>query len=140
MNVQKTPKGPPFYIFRHYATYRRLQKHSVKFVLIFFHYFDIARLFRQKIFRKGSAFIFSEFCGRMDVEKYRKVPLSVFFGIVRLYSIFFHQRVPSIFLMICDRRDEKCQSVPLARQSGPTFGFLVCFRRHFDTLKSFCYF
>ena len=26
MDVQKITKGPPFYIFRHYATYRRLQK------------------------------------------------------------------------------------------------------------------
>ena len=28
--VQKIPKGPPFYIFRHYATYRRLQKKNWK--------------------------------------------------------------------------------------------------------------
>ena len=28
MDVQKIPKRPPFYIFRHYATYRKLQKNS----------------------------------------------------------------------------------------------------------------
>ena len=30
MDVQKIPKGALFYIFRHYATYRRLQKNFEK--------------------------------------------------------------------------------------------------------------
>ena len=30
MDVQKIPKGNPFYVFRHYATYRRLQKNFEK--------------------------------------------------------------------------------------------------------------
>ena len=39
--------------------------------------------------------------------------------------------------MICDMLDEKSQSIPLARQFGPTFGFFGCCRReYFDTLKS----
>ena len=35
MDVQKIPRGPPFYIFRHYATYRRLQKIIGKILSIF---------------------------------------------------------------------------------------------------------
>ena len=60
----KNPKGSPFYIFWHYATYRRLQKKFErkfsKFSIIFFSFFrHSATSFRQKNFRKGSAFIFS---------------------------------------------------------------------------------
>ena len=69
----------------------------------------------------------------------KRSPFQFFFEIVRLSLVqfcFLPKGPPSIFLMICDRRDEKCQSVPLAPQSGPTFGFLGCFRReYFDTLK-----
>ena len=75
----------------------------------------------------------------MDVEKKtgfaKKIRIETFFNFFSLKG------PPSIFLMICDRRDEKCQSFPLTRQSGPTFGVLGCFRReYFSTLKSFCYF
>ena len=149
MDVQKTPKGPLFYHFRHYAIYRRLQKNfekkSVKFFLnIFFSLFrHSVTSFRQKNFLKAPPSLFLEFCGKIDVEKYQKVPLSVFFRNCKTFVqfCFSPKGHPSIFLMICDRRDEKCQSVPLAPQSGPTFGFLGCFRReYFDTLKSFCYF
>ena len=39
MDVQKIPKRLPFYIFRHYATYRKLQKNSEKKFGIFFSQF-----------------------------------------------------------------------------------------------------
>ena len=148
MDAQKIPKGPPLTFF---GTVRRTgdftktsKRNSVNFFLHFFSLFrHSATSFRQKILRKGSAFVFLEFYDRMDVEKYRKVPISIFFwNCETFFQFFFHQKVPifSIFLMICDRRDEKCQSVPMARQSGPTFGFLECFRgEYFDTLKTFCY-
>ena len=61
----KNLKESPLYIFRHYATYRRLQKNFEKkigkiFSQFFFHYFDIVRLLLDKRnFRKNSAFIFS---------------------------------------------------------------------------------
>ena len=35
MDLPKIPKRPPFYIFRHYATYRKLQKNSKSFFLVF---------------------------------------------------------------------------------------------------------
>ena len=101
----------------------------------FFHFFDIVRLLLDKKF-SGKVPFFLEFCGRTYVEKCQKVPLSVFFRNCETFVQFcFSSKGPlSIGLMICDRRDEKCQSVP-------TFAFFGCFRRkYFDTLKSFCYF
>ena len=51
----------------------------------------------------------------MDVGKSQRVPLLVFFGIVRLFSKTFiftkGSGPPLIRLMICDRMDEKSQSV-----------------------------
>ena len=42
----KTPKGPPFYIFRHYATYRRPEKKfeekNSKKIRTFFQFFPLA--------------------------------------------------------------------------------------------------
>ena len=87
-------------------TFKKIQKKSVNF-FDFFHYFDIVRLLLdKKNFRKGSAFIFLEFCGRMDVENTKRPPFQFFSELWDFFSFFFHQRVtPSIFLMICDRRD-----------------------------------
>ena len=64
-----------------------------------FHYFDIVRLLLdKKISAKVPPSFFLEFCGRMDIEKYQNVPLSVFFGIVRLFFNFvFQQRAPLQF-------------------------------------------
>ena len=99
-----------------------------------------ATSFRQKNSQKFRLNFFLEFCGRLDVEKYQKVPLQLFFAELCFFH-FFTTRSPFMFFMICDRRDEKSQRVPLARQSGPTVGFLRWFRReNFATLKSSCYF
>ena len=43
MDVQKISKRPPFYIFRHYATYRKLQKNSKKNRNFFFWIFNFLR-------------------------------------------------------------------------------------------------
>ena len=140
----KNPKGSPFHIFRHYATYRRLQKIFKKIGKTFshfFHYFDIVRPFRQKNPQRFRLHFFWSFAAEWMLKNTKRSPFQFFFGIVKLFNSFSPKAPPSNFLMICDRRDEKCQSVSLARQSGPTFGFLGCFRReYFDTLKSFCYF
>ena len=45
MDVQKIPKRPPFYIFRHYATYRKLQKKFEKKSEFFFSIFSFLRDF-----------------------------------------------------------------------------------------------
>ena len=58
--------------------------------------------------------IFLEFSDRTDVEKSQRVPPFSFFGIVRLFfkKIFSPKVSLHFFLMICDRMDEKFQSVP----------------------------
>ena len=56
------PKGPPFSFFRHCETF-----------------------FRKKNFPKGSPFNFFGFCDRLGIEKSQRVPLSIFFGVVRLF-------------------------------------------------------
>ena len=58
-------------------------------------YFRLCETFFRKKFTKGPPFNFLIFSNRMDVEKSQRVPLSVFFGIVRLFSILFHKRVPN---------------------------------------------
>ena len=138
MDVQKSPKGPPFYIFRHYATYRRLKKNFGRKIGKTSHFFSLFRhsaTFRQKIFRKETAFLFSVL-RQNGCWKIPKCPPFSFFGNWD-FSFFSPKCPPSIFYMICDRRDENCQSVPLARQSGPTFGFLGSLERilwHFEVL------
>ena len=52
MDVQKIPKRPPFYIFRHYATYRKLQKNSKKNLEFFFSIFSSLRAFVVSSCRK----------------------------------------------------------------------------------------
>ena len=85
MDVQKIPKGALFYIFRHYATYRRLQKYFEKkfgkhFSQYFFSLFrHNATSFRQKKFRKGSAFIFSGVLRQNGCWKIPKGPPFSFF-------------------------------------------------------------
>ena len=97
-------------------------------------------LLDKTIFRKGSAFILSGVLRQNECWKIPKGPPLSFFSELWDFN-FFIKGSPFNFLMICHRRDEKCQSFHLARQSGPTFGFLGCFRReYFNTLKSFCYF
>ena len=56
MDVQKIPKRPRFYIFRHYATYRKLQKNSEKNSEIFNSIFSFLKAFvvsscRKSVFR-----------------------------------------------------------------------------------------
>ena len=90
----KIPKGPPFTFFgtmRLTGDFKKnSKKSSVNFCLNFFQYFDIVRLFLdKKIPAKVPPSFFLEFCGRMDLENYQKVPLSVFFGIVRLFFLKF---------------------------------------------------
>ena len=53
MDVQKIPKRPPFYIFRHYATYRKLQKKSKKNSEFFFSIFSFLRAFVVSSCRKS---------------------------------------------------------------------------------------
>ena len=62
------PKSPPFQFFSALRD-------------IFFEFF-----FRNFFSPKGPPCIFLMFCDRMDVEKPQRVPLSVFFGIVRFFS------------------------------------------------------
>ena len=58
MDVQKIPKRPPFYIFRHYATYRKLQKNSKKIRKLFFSIFSFLRAFVVSSCRKSSFRLF----------------------------------------------------------------------------------
>ena len=58
MDVQKIPKRPPFYIFRHYATYRKLQKNSEKKFGIFFSIFSFLRAFVVSSCRKNGFRVF----------------------------------------------------------------------------------
>ena len=53
MDVQKIPKGSPFYIFRHYATYRILQKKSEKIGNFFSSIFSFLRAFVVSSCRKS---------------------------------------------------------------------------------------
>ena len=50
--------------------------------------FGSVRLFFENFFHRRAPFNFLIFSDKMDVEKSQRVPLSVFFGIVRLFSIF----------------------------------------------------
>ena len=52
MDVQKIPKRPPFYIFRHYATYRKLRKKFEK-KFGFFSIFSFLRAFVVSSCRKS---------------------------------------------------------------------------------------
>ena len=49
----KIPKASPFYIFRHYATYRKLQKNFEKKIRIFFSVFSFLRAFVVSSCRKS---------------------------------------------------------------------------------------
>ena len=53
MDVQKIPKRSPFYIFRHYATYRKLHKNFEKNSGIFFSIFSFLRAFVVSSCRKS---------------------------------------------------------------------------------------
>ena len=90
-DVRKIPKGPPFTFFgtmRLTGDFKKSSKeNSVNFLSICFSFFrHSATSFRQKTSAKVPPSFFLEFCGRMDLEKYQKVLLSFFFGIVRLFS------------------------------------------------------
>ena len=52
MDVQKITKRPPFYIFRHYATYRKLQKNFEK-TEFFFSIFSFLRAYVVSSCRKS---------------------------------------------------------------------------------------
>ena len=137
MDFQKTPKA--FNFFWHYATYRRLEKIWKKISKIFshfFHYFDIVRLLLDKInfpqrFRLRFFWIFA---AEWMFKNTKRSPFQ-FFRNWDFFHFFSLKCPPSIFFV---RREEKCQSVPLVRQSCPTFGFLGCFRReHFEVFLLF---
>ena len=75
MDVQKIPKRRPFYIFRHYATYRKLQKNFEKNWEIFFSIFSFLRAFVVSSCRK-SGFRFRVFLSLRygaDLGRYRLV-------------------------------------------------------------------
>ena len=100
---KKSQRVPPFSFFgtlRLTGDFKKIQKNSVIFFLIFFHCFDIVRLLLDKTNSAKVAPSFcQELCGRMDVENTKRSRLSVFFGIVRrFFNFVFHQRVsPSFF-------------------------------------------
>ena len=60
MDVQKIPKRLPFYVFRHYATYRKFQKKFEKKFGTFFSIFSFFRAFVVSSCRK-SGFHFQVF-------------------------------------------------------------------------------
>ena len=99
--------------------------------------------FRKKISPNGPSFNFLEFSDRADVEKSQRVPLSVFWHCeIFFQKIFFHQKFPAFnFLMICDRMDEKSQSIPSGAPNK--FNFWVFpvpkkrILRHFEVLLMF---
>ena len=98
MDVQKIPKRPFFYIFRHYETYRKLQKKIRKKIGFFFSIFSFLRAFvvsscRKSGFRFGvflslrhgadlgrsrlvsiSGYTISKNCGCMQIVKVSKAP------------------------------------------------------------------
>ena len=81
--------------------------------------------FRQKNFSpRGPPFNVLEFCKRMDAEKYQRVPLFSFFGIVRLFlgDNFFTKGSPFNFCDELRQNDEKSQSIPPLVSSG-----IVCY-------------
>ena len=132
---KKSQRVPPFTFFgtmRLTGDKKISKKISVKFFSFFFHNFDIVRLLLDE--KRFRLYFFWSFAAEWVLKNTKRSPF-VFFRICETFFNFFSRKgPPSIFLMICARRDEKCQSVPLARQSGPTFGFLGCFRReYFDT-------
>ena len=96
-------------------------------------------MFLKKFSPKGPPFNFLMICDGLDIEKSQRVPY--FFCDVR-FLIFFHRRVlPSICLMICDRMDEKSQSVASGVPIRFNFWvFRVLWKRilsHFEVLLLF---
>ena len=78
MDVQKILKRPPFYIFRHYATYRKLRKKFEKKFGIFFSIFSFLRAFVVSSCRK-SGFRFQVFLSlrySADFRRFRLVHFS----------------------------------------------------------------
>ena len=86
MDVRKIPKRPPFYIFRHYATYRKLEKNSEKKFGIFFSIFSFLRVFVVSSCRK-SGFRFRVFLSLRygaDLGRFRLVfEFNQSFGVTR---------------------------------------------------------
>ena len=123
-----SPKGPPFSFFDILQQNGRPKNPKGCPFLHFLALCDLLDNFK-KVWNENSVKFFLNFF--------------LYFDIVQLLL---HKKIspkvpPSFFLEFCDRRDENCQNVRLACQSGPSFGFLGSFRReYFDTLKSFCYF
>ena len=79
MDVQKIPKRPPFYIFRHYATYRKLQKNSKKIRIFFSQFLVFLRAFVVSSCRK-SGFRFRVFLSLRygaDLGRSRLVSLGI---------------------------------------------------------------
>ena len=56
-------------------------------------FFGNGRFFREKKSPKGPPFNCFGYCDRLGIEKSRRVPLSIFFGVVRLFSKFFFSAV-----------------------------------------------
>ena len=70
--------------------------------------------FSKKVFpQRIPPSIFLQFSDRTDVEKSQRIPPFSFFGLETFFQKNFSPKVPlQFFLMICDRMDEKFQSVP----------------------------
>ena len=79
ISYRARPKSPPFQFFSALRD-------------IFFGFF-----FRNFFSSKGPPCIFLMFCDRMDVGKSQRVPISVFFGIVRLFCENFFSSIFSCF-------------------------------------------
>ena len=84
MDVQNIPKGPPFYIFRHYATYRKLQKKFRKKFGIFFSIFSFLRAFVASSCTKSGFRVFLSLRYSADLGRSRLV-----FGLIKKKIIIF---------------------------------------------------
>ena len=114
----KNPKGSPFYIFgtmRLTGDFKKVSKKIGKFFSIFFSFL------RHSATKKGfpqrfRLHFFWSFVAEWMLKNTKRSPFTFFRNCETFFQFCFSPKGPPfIFLMICDRRDEKCQSVPLAR-------------------------
>ena len=76
------PKRPPFYIFRHYATYRKLRKKIQKKIGIFFSIFSYLRAFVVSSCRKSGFRVFLSLRYGADLGRSRLV-----FNTIRIFDV-----------------------------------------------------
>ena len=74
----KKPKGPPFYIFRHYETVKNSH------FAFFFNFQFFSKLFNVS---EGSLFHFLKCCNKLDFQKAQRVPPLVILKTLRFLSL-----------------------------------------------------